>query len=143
MNRGRELNSDEDPESGPGRSPDGDGGALGFGKSTGKRVRSEDSDTRMDDVAGSENAKKEITEVVEFLKDPARFRELGARIPSGILMMGPPGTGKALLRPGRFGRKITLENPHREARRDILKVHTKSIPLAGDARPLSTRSETT
>lgn len=221
------------------RAMSGGGGAFGFGKSTAKRIRSEDSDTRMDDVAGSENAKKEITEVVEFLKEPARFRELGARIPRGILMMGPPGTGKtllaravageagvpffsisgsefiemfvgmgasrvrdlfkqakeaapavvfideldaigrsrgagmggghdereqtlnqilsemdgfegeesvvvlaatnrpdvldkALLRPGRFDRKITLEKPHREARRDILKVHTKSIPLADD-----------
>lgn len=221
------------------RAMSGGGGAFGFGKSTAKRVRSEDSDTRMDDVAGSENAKKEITEVVEFLKEPARFRELGARIPRGILMMGPPGTGKtllaravageagvpffsisgsefiemfvgmgasrvrdlfkqakeaapsvvfideldaigrsrgagmggghdereqtlnqilsemdgfegeesvvvlaatnrpdvldkALLRPGRFDRKITLDKPHREARRDILKVHTKSIPLADD-----------
>ena len=217
----------------------GGGGPLGIGKSTAKRVRSEDSDTRMEDVAGAENAKKEITEVVEFLKEPGRFRELGASIPRGILMMGPPGTGKtllaravageagvpffsisgsefiemfvgtgasrvrdlfrrakeeapsvifideldaigrsrgagmggghdereqtlnqilsemdgfegeesvvvlaatnrpdvldrALLRPGRFDRKITLENPHREARRDILKVHTKSIPLADD-----------
>ncbi|AGA32773.1 Cell division protein FtsH [Thioalkalivibrio nitratireducens DSM 14787] len=217
----------------------GGGGPFGFGKSTAKRVHSEDSDTRMDDVAGSENAKKEIIEVVEFLKNPSHFKELGAQIPRGILMMGPPGTGKtllaravageagvpffnitgsefiemfvgmgasrvrdlfrrakeeapsvvfideldaigrsrgagmggghdereqtlnqilsemdgfegdesvvvlaatnrpdvldkALLRPGRFDRKITLENPHREARRDILKVHTKSIPLADD-----------
>ncbi|SDL37532.1 cell division protease FtsH [Modicisalibacter muralis] len=215
------------------------GGPFGMGQSKAKRVQREDTSTRMGDVAGSENAKQEISEVVEFLRRPERFRQLGARIPRGILMMGPPGTGKtlmaravageaevpffsisgsdfiemfvgvgasrvrdlfkqareaspavifideldaigrsrgagmggghdereqtlnqilsqmdgfevdesvvvlaatnrpdvldpALLRPGRFDRKITLDLPHREARRAILKVHTESVPLTDD-----------
>ncbi len=215
------------------------GGPLGMGKSQARQITSEQSRTRLSDVAGSENAKREVTEVVEFLKEPERFRALGAKIPRGVLMMGPPGTGKtllakavageagvpffsisgsefiemfvgvgasrvrdlfrqakeqapavvfideidsigrargtgmggghdereqtlnqilaemdgfeehesvvvlaatnrpdvldpALLRPGRFDRKVTLENPHREARRDILAVHTREMPLADD-----------
>ncbi|TFH88512.1 ATP-dependent metallopeptidase FtsH/Yme1/Tma family protein [Billgrantia azerbaijanica] len=215
------------------------GGPLGMGRSQARRVTSEESHVRLTDVAGSENAKREVTEVVDFLKEPGRYRALGAKIPRGILMMGPPGTGKtlmakavageagvpffsisgsefiemfvgvgasrvrdlfkqakeqapsvvfideidsigrargtgmggghdereqtlnqilaemdgfeehesvvvlaatnrpdvldpALLRPGRFDRKVVLENPHRQARRDILAVHTRDIPLADD-----------
>ncbi|MDI5986606.1 ATP-dependent zinc metalloprotease FtsH [Halomonas sp. M4R5S39] len=215
------------------------GGLFGIGQSKAKRIQREDSHVRMSDVAGSDNVKREITEVVEFLKNPERFRQLGAKIPRGILMMGPPGIGKtlmaravageanvpffsisgsefiemfvgvgasrvrdlfkqakeaapsvifideldsvgrtrgagmggghdereqtlnqilsemdgfeveesvvvlaatnrpdvldpALLRPGRFDRKITMERPHREARHAILQVHTKNIPLAED-----------
>ncbi|MDR5862651.1 ATP-dependent zinc metalloprotease FtsH [Halomonas campisalis] len=215
------------------------GGMFSMGKSQARRVRSEESEVRLDDVAGSENAKREVVEVIEFLKAPDRFQALGARIPRGILMMGPPGTGKtlmaravageaevpffsisgsefiemfvgvgasrvrdlfkqakeqapavifideldsigrsrgagmggghdereqtlnqilsemdgfeaeesvvvlaatnrpdvldsALLRPGRFDRKITLERPHRDARHAILEVHTRRIPLAED-----------
>ncbi|MFP4137272.1 MAG: ATP-dependent zinc metalloprotease FtsH [Halomonas sp.] len=215
------------------------GGPFSMGKSQARRITSEQSPVRLADVAGSENAKREVVEVVEFLKAPERFQALGAKIPRGILMMGPPGTGKtlmakavageagvpffsisgsefiemfvgvgasrvrdlfkqakeqapavifideldsigrargagmggghdereqtlnqilsemdgfeahesvvvlaatnrpdvldpALLRPGRFDRKVTLENPHREARRDILRVHTREMPLAED-----------
>ena len=59
-----------------------------------------------DDVAGQENAKREVSELVDFLKSPDRYRNLGAEPPHGVLMMGPPGTGKTLLRssPGRRGR---------------------------------------
>lgn len=217
----------------------GGSGASTFGKSLARRAKPEQSRVRMDDVAGCDNAKRDVQEVIEFLKEPDRFRNLGATIPRGILMMGPPGTGKtlmaravageagvpffsvtgsefiemfvgvgasrvrdlfkqakenapavvfideldaigrsrgagmggghdereqtlnqilsemdgfehdesvvvlaatnrpdvldaALLRPGRFDRKITLENPHREARRAILSVHTSKVPLADD-----------
>lgn len=217
----------------------GGGGMLNMGKSQARQVKSQDSDVRLKDVAGSENAKREVTEVIDFLKKPDRYRALGARIPHGVLMMGPPGTGKtllgkavageaqvpfftisgsefiemfvgvgasrvrdlfkeakkqapsvvfideldsigrsrgagmggghdereqtlnqilaeldgfdkddsvvvlaatnrpdvldkALLRPGRFDRKVTLENPHRDARRRILEVHTQKMPLADD-----------
>ncbi|EWH03334.1 ATP-dependent zinc metalloprotease FtsH [Halomonas sp. BC04] len=215
------------------------GGFFSMGKSGARQVRSEESRVRLADVAGSENAKREVMEVVDFLKEPTRFLDLGAKIPRGILMMGPPGTGKtlmaravageaevpffsisgsefiemfvgvgasrvrdlfkqakeqapavifideldsigrsrgagmggghdereqtlnqilaemdgfeveesvvvlaatnrpdvldsALLRPGRFDRKITLENPHRDARQRILEVHTREMPLAED-----------
>lgn len=215
------------------------GGPFSLGRSKAKKILREDSSVRMDDVAGSDNAKQEVSEVVDFLKRPERFRQLGAKIPRGILMMGPPGTGKtlmaravageagvpffsisgsefiemfvgvgasrvrdmfkqardeapsvifideldsigrargtgmggghdereqtlnqilsemdgfseeeavvvlaatnrpdvldsALLRPGRFDRKITMELPHREARHAILKVHAGKMPLADD-----------
>jgi len=214
-------------------------GPFGFGKSKARRVEQQRSDVDLDDVAGAENAKREVNEVIEFLKTPERFRTLGAKIPRGLLLMGPPGTGKtlmaravageagvpfysvtgsefiemfvgvgasrvrdmfenarnsapavifideldaigrsrgtgmggghdereqtlnqilaqmdgfepheavvvlaatnrpdvldkALLRPGRFDRKITMDLPDRKARQAILKVRTEHIPLADD-----------
>ena len=221
------------------RALSGQGGLFNFGRSKAKRVRKEDSDVRLDQVAGADSAKQEVTEVIEFLKDPEHFQRLGADIPRGILLMGPPGTGKtlmaravageanvpfysisgsefiemfvgvgasrvrdmfkearenapavifideldaigrtrgagmggghdereqtlnqilsqmdgfdsqepvvvlaatnrpdvldpALLRPGRFDRKITMDRPDRKAREAILGVHTRKIPLADD-----------
>ena len=217
----------------------GPGEIFGFGKSKARRFRKGSMEIGFDDVAGLENAKRDLHEIIDFLKDPERFRKLGAKIPKGILLMGPPGTGKtllakavageaevpfysisgsefiemfvgvgasrvrdmfdsakkeapaiifideidsvgrmrgsglggghdereqtlnqilaemdgfepeqtvvvlaatnrpdvldpALLRPGRFDRKITLELPRREARQKILEVHARDIPLADD-----------
>lgn len=217
----------------------GPGEIFGFGQSKARRFRKGSMEIGFDDVAGMENAKRDLHEIIDFLKNPERYSKLGAKIPKGILLMGPPGTGKtllakavageaevpfysisgsefievfvgvgasrvrdmfdsakkeapaiifideidsvgrmrgsglggghdereqtlnqilaemdgfepeqtvvvlaatnrpdvldpALLRPGRFDRKITLELPHREARQKILEVHARNIPLADD-----------
>lgn len=215
------------------------GGPFDYGKSRARRARRETSTTTLDDVAGIESAKRDISEIIDFLKSPDKYRRLGAVMPKGVLLVGPPGTGKtllaraiageaevpffsisasefiemfvgvgaarvrdmfqtarkeapalifideldavgrsrgaglggghdereqtlnqiltemdgfeahenvlvlaatnrpdvldtALLRPGRFDRKITLDRPHREAREAILKVHVRKVPLAAD-----------
>jgi cell division protease FtsH len=217
----------------------GPGDLFGFGKSKARRFRRGSMEIGFDDVAGLENAKRDLHEIIDFLKEPERFRKLGAKIPKGVLLMGPPGTGKtllakavageaevpfysisgsefiemfvgvgasrvrdmfdsakkeapaiifideidsvgrvrgsglggghdereqtlnqilaemdgfepeqtvvvlaatnrpdvldpALLRPGRFDRKITLELPRKEARQKILEVHARDIPLDDD-----------
>ena len=214
-------------------------GIFGFGKSKAKRFQQGESDVTFGDVAGLENAKRDLQEITSYLKNPERYRKLGANIPRGILLMGPPGTGKtllakavageaeasffsisgsefiemfvgvgasrvrdmfesakkeapsiifideidsvgrargtglggghdereqtlnqilgemdgfeahetvvvlaatnrpdvldpALLRPGRFDRKITLDLPDKKARVQIMKIHTKAVPLAKD-----------
>ena len=212
---------------------------TGFTKSQAKRYEKSETSITFDDVAGSENAKRDLQELVDYLTNPDQFRRLGAEIPRGVLLMGPPGTGKtlmakavageagvpffsisgsqfvemfvgvgasrvrdmfneakkeapaiifideidavgrqrgaglggghdereqtlnqilaemdgfesdesviviaatnrpdvldsALLRPGRFDRKVTLERPPKQARELILKVHTRDVPLAED-----------
>lgn len=214
-------------------------GIFGFGQAKAQRFRETRPRTRFAEVAGAENAKRDLTEVVDYLSDPDHFRRLGAKLPSGLLMVGPPGTGKtllaravagearvpffsiaasefiemfvgvgasrvrdlfrkarneapaiifvdeldavgrargagvggghdereqtlnqilsemdgflpqeavvviaatnrpdvldpALLRPGRFDRKVVLDRPHREARRRILELHSQKVPLAED-----------
>ncbi len=214
-------------------------GIFGFGQAKAQRFRETRPETTFSDVAGSENAKRDLSEVVDYLSDPDHFRKLGAKLPSGLLMVGPPGTGKtllaravagearvpffsiaasefiemfvgvgasrvrdlfrkaraeapaiifvdeldavgrargagvggghdereqtlnqilsemdgfspqeavvviaatnrpdvldpALLRPGRFDRKVLLDRPHREARARILELHSKKVPLAED-----------
>ncbi len=75
----------------------GKGGAMGFGRSKAKMMNELKGKVTFNDVAGIEEAKEEVEEVVEFLKDPKKFSRLGGKIPRGCLLVGPPGTGKTLL----------------------------------------------
>lgn len=75
----------------------GKGGAFSFGKSKARQLDENSNHTTFADVAGCDEAKEEVSELVEFLRDPTKFQKLGGRIPRGVLMVGPPGTGKTLL----------------------------------------------
>ncbi|MCW5700526.1 MAG: ATP-dependent metallopeptidase FtsH/Yme1/Tma family protein, partial [Rhodospirillales bacterium] len=75
----------------------GGGKAMGFGKSRARLLTERTGRVTFDDVAGIDEAKQELEEVVEFLKDPQKFQRLGGKIPKGCLLVGPPGTGKTLL----------------------------------------------
>ena len=72
-------------------------GAMSFGKSPARMLNQDNNRVTFDDVAGIEESKEEVQEIVEFLRDPSRFTKLGGRMPSGVLMTGSPGTGKTLL----------------------------------------------
>lgn len=75
----------------------GKGGAFSFGKSKARMLDDTNNNVTFADVAGCDEAKEEVSEIVDFLKDPTKFQKLGGRIPRGVLMVGPPGTGKTLL----------------------------------------------
>lgn len=72
-------------------------GAMSFGKSKARLLEEDQIKATLDDVAGVEEAKEEVGEIVDFLKDPTKFQKVGGKIPRGVLMVGPPGTGKTLL----------------------------------------------
>ncbi|HRK65788.1 MAG TPA: ATP-dependent metallopeptidase FtsH/Yme1/Tma family protein, partial [Terricaulis sp.] len=75
----------------------GRGGAMGFGRSKARLLTEAKGRITFEDVAGIDEAKEELGEIVEFLKDPGKFQRLGGKIPKGALLVGPPGTGKTLL----------------------------------------------
>lgn len=75
----------------------GGGGALGFGKSKARMLSEEENKVRFRDVAGCDEAKEDVQEIVDFLRDPSKYQRLGGRIPRGVLLVGSPGTGKTLL----------------------------------------------
>src|SRR3569623_1459569 len=75
----------------------GAGKAMGFGKSRAKLLTEAHGRVTFEDVAGVDEAKQDLTEIVEFLRDPGKFQRLGGRIPRGVLLVGPPGTGKTLI----------------------------------------------
>ena len=75
----------------------GKGGAMGFGRSKAKLLSEARGKVTFNDVAGIDEAKEEVEEIVEFLRDPRKFRRLGGKIPKGALLIGPPCTGKTLL----------------------------------------------
>ena len=72
-------------------------GAMSFGKSKARLMGEDQIKTTFADVAGCDEAKEDVSELVDFLRDPSKFQKLGGRIPTGVLMVGPPGTGKTLL----------------------------------------------
>ena len=81
----------------------GSGKAMSFGKSKARLLNENENRVTFDDVAGVEEAKEELQEVIDFLREPKKFTRLGGRIPKGVLLMGPPGTGKTLLARGVAG----------------------------------------
>jgi DNA polymerase III delta prime subunit len=82
----------------------GGGKAMGFGKSRAKLLTERTGRVTFEDVAGVDEAKDELKEIVDFLRDPQKFQRLGGRIPKGVLLVGPPGTGKTLARARHRGR---------------------------------------
>src|SRR5450432_1447637 len=83
----------------------GAGKAMGFGKSRAKMLTEAHGRVTFEDVAGVDEAKQDLQEIVEFLRDPGKYQRLGGRIPRGVLLVGPPGTGRTLIARGRCSRR--------------------------------------
>ena len=81
-------------------------GAMSFGKSKARMLTEDKNKVTFEDVAGVEEAKEEVAELVEFLRDPSRFQKLGGKIPRGVLMTGSPGTGKLASRCRRLSSRV-------------------------------------
>ena len=155
----------------------GGGGMMGVGKSNAKVYVEKSTGVTFKDVAGQDEAKESLQEVVDFLHNPGKYTQIGAKLPKGALLVGPPGTGKtllakavageagvpffslagsdfvemfvgvgasrvrdlcpevldkALLRPGRFDRRIIVDKPDLKGRLETLKVHSKDVLMADD-----------
>src|ERR1022692_3834197 len=95
--------------------------AMAFGKSRAKMLTPNQKKVTFKDVAGCEEAKEELSEIIDFLKEPAKFQKLGGKIPKGVIMMGPPGTGKTLLARAVAGRgeRAVLLDLRLRLRRDV------------------------
>src|SRR5437773_1751909 len=121
----------------------GRGGAFSFGKSRARMLDESTNTVTFADVAGCEEAKEEVAELVDFLRDPSKFQKLGGRIPRGVLMVGAPGTGKTLLARAIAGEaKVPFFSISGSdfvemfrGREEILKVHMRKVPLAPDVKP--------
>ena len=104
----------------------GKGGAMGFGRSKAKMMNEVKGKVTFNDVAGVEEAKEEVEEVVEFLKDPRKFSRLGGKIPRGCLLVGPPGTGKTyssaniIIELMKAGKKVGVTSNSHEAIKTLL-----------------------
>ena len=103
------------------------GKALGFGKSRAKLLAEAHGRVTFEDVAGVDEAKQDLQEIVEFLRDPGKFQRLGGRIPRGVLLVGPPGTGKTLdrTRRRRRGQRAVLHHFRFGLRRNVRRRRRK------------------